>query len=115
TQIVQQTASGTETTCFNDSAAQYTNGTTSSILSVYDGSTQSAFGVTATGGPQEIAIGAGQIVWTVSGVASGPRTVALPAGWSTTNPGVARNGNTSTAQFQGGQQTAPMVVVFTRQ
>jgi hypothetical protein len=115
TQIVQTMGSGTETTCFNDSAAQYTNGTTSSILSVYDGSTQSAFGVTAKGGPQEIAIGAGQIVWTASGVATGTRTVTLPAGWSTASPGVAQNGSTFTVQFQGGQQTAPAVVVFTKQ
>jgi hypothetical protein len=115
TQIVQTTGSGTETTCFNDSAAQYTNGTTSSILSVYDGSTQSAFGVTAKGGPQEIAIGAGQIVWTASGVATGTRTVTLPAGWSTGDPQVTQNGSTFTVQYPGGLQTAPVAVVFTQQ
>ncbi|HEY3827519.1 MAG TPA: hypothetical protein VGL82_23360, partial [Bryobacteraceae bacterium] len=115
TQIVQTTGSGTETTCFNDSAAQYTNGTTSSILSVYDGSTQSAFGVTAKGGPQEIAIGAGQIVWTASGVATGTRIVTLPAGWSTGDPQVTQNGSTFTVQYPGGLQTAPVAVVFTQQ
>jgi hypothetical protein len=117
TQVVQTTASGVETTCFGASAAQYSNvataGTTSSILSVYDGSTQSAFGVTASGGPQEIAIGPAQIVWTVSGIAAGARTVTLPAGWSTTQP-VAQNGNTFTVQFPGGAQTAPLAIAFTQ-
>jgi hypothetical protein len=112
TQVVQTTTAGSETTCFSDSAAQFTDGTTTSILSVYDGSTQSAFGVTATGGPQEIAMTAGQITWTLSGVASGTRTVTLPAGWSTTNPQVAQNGNTFTVQYIGGQPAGGTDIVF---
>jgi hypothetical protein len=112
TQIVQTASAGVETTCFSNSAAQFSNGTTSSILTVYDASTQSAFGVTASGGPQEIAIGPAQIVWTVSGIAAGARSVTLPAGWSSTQP-LAQTGNTFTVQFAGGAQTAPVSCVFT--
>jgi hypothetical protein len=115
TQIVQTTILGVETTCFGSSAAQYSNvtllGASSSILTVYDGSTQSAFGVTASGGPQEIAIGPTQIVWTVSGIAAGPRSVTLPAGWSSVQP-LAQTGNTFTLQFPGGAQTAPVSIMF---
>ena len=117
TQIVQTTSAGVETTCFGNSMAQYSNmttsGTTSSVLTVYDASTQSAFGVTATGGPQEIAIGPTQIVWTVSGIAAGARSVTLPAGWSSAQP-LAQTGNTFTVQFPGGAQTAPVSIVFTQ-
>jgi len=92
--------------------SRYSNGTTSSVLTVYDASTQSAFGVTASGGPQEIAIGPTQIVWTVSGIAAGPRSVTLPAGWSPAQP-LAQTGNTFTMQFPGGAQTAPVSCIFT--
>ncbi len=113
TQIVQTTGSGVETTCFSDSAAQYSNGATTSILTVYDATTQSAFGMTATGGPQEIAVGPAQIVWTVSGIAAGPRSITLPAGWSPTQS-LAQTGNTFTVQFPGGAQTTPLSFVFTQ-
>jgi len=116
TQVVQTTILGIETTCFGNSAAQYSKGTTpgtmSNILTVYDASTQTAFGVTASGGPQEIAIGPTQIVWTVSGIAAGPRSVTLPAGWSPAQP-LAQTGNTFTVQFPGGAQTAPVSCIFT--
>ena len=111
TQVVQTTASGRETTCFSGSMAQYSNGITSSILTVYDASTQSAFGVTVSGGPQEVVIGPGQIVWTISGIEAGVRSVTLPAGWSPAES-LTRNGNTFTAEFPGGAQTAPVSYVF---
>jgi hypothetical protein len=111
TQIVQTTASSVETTCFNDSVVQYSDGTTS-ILAVYDGSTQSAFGVTASGGPQEVVIGPGQIVWTVSGSAAGIRSVTLPANSVPAQP-LARSGNTFTMPFPGGAQTTPVSIKFT--
>jgi hypothetical protein len=109
-QIVQ----GAERTCFNDSAATWTNGT-ESVLSVYDGSTQSAFGVTAGGGPQEVAIAKGQITWTLSGVAAGVRTVALPSGTWMARPAIAGNGNVFTYAWPGGQQAEPVTVVFKAQ
>jgi hypothetical protein len=112
TQVVQTTSSGVETTCFNDSMAQYTNGTTASVLSVYDASTQSAFGVSATGGSQEIVIGTNQIVWTISGIAPGVRSLTLPAGWSPTTA-LNQTGGSFTADFTGGPQTAPVSYVFT--
>ena len=111
TQIVQTTGGGIETTCFSDSVAQYSNGTNASILTVYDGSTQTAFGVTAGGGPQEVAIGPAGIVWTLSGAAAGVRTLTLPAGWS--SPLLApQSGNTFTVNFPGGAQTAPVSYLF---
>ena len=111
TQVVQTTLSGVETTCFSGSAAQYSNGITSSILTVYDGTTQSAFGATAAGGPQEVALSPTQIVWTISGVEAGTRTLTLPAGWKPTTQ-LAQNGNTFTASFSGGPQTAPVTYTF---
>ena len=61
---------------------------------------------------QEIAIGPTQIVWTVSGIAAGARSVTLPAGWS--SQPLAQTGNTFTVQFPGGAQTAPVSIVFTQ-
>jgi hypothetical protein len=111
TEIVQMTASGREITCFGNSMAEFSNGATSSILTVYDSSTQSAFGVTAAGGPQEVALSPTEIVWTISGVEAGARSLTLPAGWSPTTP-LAQSGNTFTVSFPGGQQTAPVAYVF---
>jgi hypothetical protein len=104
---------GAETTCFSGSAAQYTNGTTTSILSVYDGSTQAAFGVTATGGPQEVTLQGNQIVWTISGISSGNRSVTLAGNWTSNNPQVTKNGNTFSYNFSGGAQTQPITISFT--
>src|SRR5262249_26028138 len=72
-QIVQ----GTATTCFNSSAAIYTNGATST-LTTYDNSSQSAFGLTVAGGPQEVVVQPDQILWTLSGTAAGVRSLTLP-------------------------------------
>jgi hypothetical protein len=110
TQVVQTTISGVETTCFSGSAAQYSNGI-SSILTVYDGSTQSAFGVTVSGGPQEVVVSAAQIEWTISGVEAGTRSLTLPAGWTPTTT-LAKIGNTFTASFPGGGQTTPVSFIF---
>jgi hypothetical protein len=108
-----QITQGAEQTCFNDSAATYTNGT-KSVLSAYDGTTQSAFGVTASGGPQEALIANGQIAWTLSGVAAGVRTITLPAGSWTASPAIAGSGNVFTYAWPGGQQVQPVTVVFTK-
>src|SRR5262249_53968609 len=106
-----QIAQGSETTCFNDSAALYTNGAVS-VLTVYDNSMQSAFGVTVSGGPQEVVIQSGQIVWTVSGVSAGTRSLTLPGTWYA-NQAVAQSGNTFSQTFAGGAQTSPATVIFT--
>jgi hypothetical protein len=106
-----QITQGSEITCFNPSAAQYSNGA-ESILTVYDGSTQSAFGVTAAGGPQEVVIQTGQIVWTLSGVEATTRSLTLPGNWYPSQP-VAQTGNTFTYSFPGGQQTTPVTITFT--
>jgi hypothetical protein len=91
-QIVQ----GTESTCFNSSAATYSDGT-QSVLSVYDGSSQSAFGVIASGGPQEVVLQPGKIVWTISGINPGARSLTLSGTWHA-SPAVA----------------TPVTVVFTQ-
>jgi len=113
TQVVQTIASGVETTCFNNSIAQYSNGTTASVLTVYDASAQSAFGVTSSGGPQEVAVGPTQIVWTISGAAAGSRSLTLPSGWSPTQS-LPQSGNTFTVSFPGGAQTVPVSYVFNK-
>jgi hypothetical protein len=107
-QIVQ----GIEITCINPSAAQYSNGA-KSILTVYDSSTQSAFGITIVGGPQEVVIQTGQIVWTLSGVEGGNRSLTLSGTWYPSQP-VSQTGGTFSYSFPGGQQTAPVTITFTQ-
>jgi hypothetical protein len=106
-QIVQ----GAETTCFSNSAATYTNGVTS-ILTVYDSSSQSAFNVTAAGGPQEVTMQSGKVTWTISGAQSGVRTLTLPGTW-TANTNVPHSGSVYTYNYTGGLQAAPVTIVFT--
>jgi hypothetical protein len=106
-----QIEQGTEITCFNSSEAQYSNGT-KSILTVYDGSTQSAFGITAAGGPQEVVIQTGQIVWTLSGVEAGTRSLTLPGTWYP-NQVLTNSGSTFSYAWPGGGQTNPVQIVFT--
>src|SRR5581483_10071702 len=108
-----QITQGSEQTCFNDSAATFTNGS-KNILSVYDGAAQSAFGVTVSGGPQEVVAQNGQITWTLSGVAAGVRSITLPAGNWTASPAIAGSGNMFTYAWPGGQQAQPVTVVFTQ-
>ena len=99
-----------KTTCFNNSAATYSNGTTG-ILTVYDSSSQSAFGMTAAGGPQEGTFQPNQIVWTVSGAESGPRNLTLQGNWFP-HPAVAKAGNTFNYSYAGGLQTPPATITF---
>jgi hypothetical protein len=106
TQIVQ----GAETSCLNNSAATYTNGS-ASILTVYDASIQSAFGITVTGGPQEVAVANGQIAWTIGGEQPGPRSLTLPVTWYP-NQAVSVTGTTYSYNYPGGAQTAPVTIVF---
>jgi hypothetical protein len=107
TRIVQ----GSEITCFNPSAAQYSS-ETKSILTVYDGSTQSGFGITLAGGPQEVVVQSGQIVWTLSGVEAGTRSLTLPGTWYPSQA-ISHTGSTFTYAFPGGQQTTPVTITFT--
>ncbi len=114
--IVTQDACGTriaqasETLCFTDSVAQYGRAT-ANVLTVYDGTTQSAFDVTAAGGPQEIVIEDGRLTWTIGGATPGDRTLILPDVWQPVHP-VAHTGNKFTRNYPGGLQAAPVVMVF---
>ncbi|MDP9170933.1 MAG: hypothetical protein M3N54_09980 [Acidobacteriota bacterium] len=108
TQIVQ----GAETTCFNDSAATYTNGT-KGILSVYDTSSQTGFGITVSGGPQEVLVQPGSITWTAGGVTPGIRNLTLQGTWYPNQP-VAQSGSTFSYASAGGSQAAPATIVFTQ-
>jgi hypothetical protein len=105
-----QVRQGTETTCFNDSVATYSNRTTS-ILTVYDASTASAFGVTVSGGPQEVVIQPGNIVWTISGVNAGQRSLTLAGAWYP-NQHLSQTGSEFTYPFPGGHQAAPVTITF---
>jgi hypothetical protein len=103
-------AQGSETSCFNSSAAAFWTGTTV-ILTIYDSSTQSGFGVTAAGGPQEIAAQSGKVVWTIAGTESGPRTLTLPGTWYPDQT-VAKQANTFSYPYAGGSQAAPVTITF---
>jgi len=107
-----QITQGSESTCFNGSVATYVSGT-QSVLSVYDGSSQTAFGVTASGGPQEVVMQAGRIVWTISGISPGTRSLTVSGTWHA-SPAVPQSGNTFTYNWAGGAQATPMTVVFSQ-
>ncbi|HEX4137077.1 MAG TPA: Ig-like domain-containing protein [Bryobacteraceae bacterium] len=114
TQVSQTTASGTETTCFNASMAMYA-GIRSRILTVYDATTQSAFGFQVSGGTQEVSVQSDQIVWTINGVASGTRNITLPGNWyPSPAAGVTRSGDTYSYNYIGGQQIAPVTITFSQ-
>jgi hypothetical protein len=109
-QIVQ----GPEITCFNDSALTYTNGTTQ-VLTVYDTSSQSAFGFTASGGAQELVNnGAGTITWTIEDTVAATRCVTLPATASLqSGTGVQYSVNTGQYCYYQGASPQPAAVVVT--
>lgn len=108
TQIVQ----GSETICFNDSAATYTNGT-NNILTAYDTSTQSSFGMTLTGGSQEVNRDtATHIKWTVSGAGTSTRAFTPPAGTWTSSPPLTPVAGVFNYAFTGGLQNAPVQFDF---
>jgi hypothetical protein len=107
-QIVQ----GPETSCFSDSSAIYTNGNTS-VLTVFDGSNQEAYGIRASGGSQEVTVQPAQVVWTISGGQSGTRTLVLPGSW-TSSQNVPHSGNIYTYNYTGGLQAAQVTIVFRR-
>jgi len=106
-QIVQRG----ETSCFNDSGSTWTNGSVN-ILTAWDDSPQSAFGITASGGPQEIVAKPDQIVWTLGGFRSGARVLTLPQGWKPDKP-VAGSGGVWSQVYPGGAQAEPLTIVFT--
>jgi hypothetical protein len=109
-----QIEQGTESSCFNDSMAVYA-GNRSRMFTVYDASTQSAFGFAASGGPQEVVVEGSQVVWTIGGVTAGPRTLTLPGTWYPKPAvGVTRTGDSFTYTYAGGQQTAPVTITFSQ-
>ena len=106
-----QIALASETTCINNSLATFTNGSTS-IATVYDSSTQSAFGLTLSGGPQEVVVQTGQIAWTISGVESGTRTLTLPGNWAPNINLTQASPGVYTYSYTGGLQAAPVTITF---
>ncbi|HEY3824148.1 MAG TPA: Ig-like domain-containing protein [Bryobacteraceae bacterium] len=118
TQISQTTNVGTEITCFNGSMAMYA-GIRSRVLTVYDTSTQAAFGFQVSGGPQEVSVQSDQIIWTISGDAAGSRSLTLPGNWYP-NPaaGLTRSGDTFSYNYTGyagsGPQAAPVTITFSQ-
>jgi hypothetical protein len=110
---VYQMTQGSETTCFNDSAMSFTNGA-QQTLTVYDESSQAAFGMTASGGAQELVNdGAGTITWTVDDITAGTRCVTLPAGaWYPSGPVEVMA--SQYCHYQGASlQPSPSVITFT--
>ncbi len=103
-----------ESLIWNDNYSAFTNGV-AQILTTYNSSTQSAFGITAAGGPQEIANnGAGTITWTIDDVNPATRTLTLPPGvWYPSVP-VQQNAGVYTYYHGGGAEPSPAVVTFTQ-
>ena len=106
TQIIQ----GTETTCFNNSAATYSK-PGMQILTAYDGSSHAASGLVVTGGPQEVVMENGQIAWTINGAQSGVRSITLPGVWYV-DTAVSISASTYSYNYTGGLQAAPVTIRF---
>jgi hypothetical protein len=109
TQIVQ----GSETTCFNDQVATWTDGTINDLF-IFDTSSQSFGGVTASGGPQEVSINGTTITWTLSGGTGATRTITLPTGSWYPNTALSISGNTYSYYHGGGLQSSPITITFTQ-
>ena len=106
-QIVQ----GAETTCFNDSAATYSRTGSGVVVTLYDNTSLTTLGITASGGPQEVAIQGGKVIWTVGGGTSGTRSLTLPGKWYPSQ-NVPLVGTTYNVSYAGGLQNAPVTIVF---
>lgn len=112
---VYTTALGSnESLTWNDSYSAFTNGAMQ-ILTTYNSSAQSAFAMTASGGPQEIANnGAGTITWTIDDVNPATRTVTLPPGaWYPSVP-IQQSAGVYTYYHGGAAQPSPVVITFTQ-
>lgn len=107
TQIIH----GAETLCFNDSASFY-GGPGQRIVTAYNERPQNSFGVTVSGGPQEVVISDRQVIWTLSGSAAGTRSLTLPGNWQV-DQALVHVGNTYSLRFSGGLQAKPVKVIFT--
>jgi hypothetical protein len=103
-----------ESLIWNDSYSAFTNGM-AQILTTYNGSTQSAFGMTASGGPQEIANnGAGTVTWTIEDVNPATRSLKLPPGvWYPSVP-VQQSAGVYTYYHGGGAEPSPAIIIFTQ-
>jgi hypothetical protein len=103
-----------ESLAWNDSYSAFTNGV-AQILTTYNSSAQSAFGMTASGGPQEIANnGAGTITWTIDDVNPATRALTLPPGvWYPSVP-VQESAGVYAYYHGGGAEPSPAVVTFTQ-
>src|SRR5215469_10098633 len=103
-----------EHTCFNDSLLTYTNGT-KKILTVFDSSTQAAFGMTATGGAQELVNnGAGTLTWTIEDTVAGTRCIKpSPKAVLLNGPGVQYNASTGQYCYYQGASSQPTPVTIT--
>ncbi len=112
--VYTATFGSNESLSWNDSYSTFTDGVMQ-ILATYNSSSQSAFGITASGGPQEIVNnGAGKITWTIDDVNPAVRTLALPPGnWYPSVP-VQQNAGVYTYYHAGGTEPAPAVVTFTQ-
>jgi hypothetical protein len=94
-------------------------GIRSRVLTVYDTSTQAAFGFQVSGGPQEVSVQSDQIIWTIGGDAAGSRSLTLPGNWYP-NPaaGLTRSGDTFSYNYTGyagsGPQAAPVTITFSQ-
>ncbi len=107
-QIVQ----GNEISCFNESTATWSLGDRS-VLTVYDDSSQSAFGITMSGGTQEVVVQGDKMVWTIAGIRSGARSLTVPGSWFPDKT-ISHSGDKFSYVYQGGPQAAPVTITFSR-
>jgi hypothetical protein len=103
---------GSAESCFNGEVATYKDGT-SSMLTAYNNSAQTAFGVSVSGGPQEVVVEAGRVTWTIGGSQAGARKLTLPGTWYA-NQAVTESGGTWSVNYSGGAQAAAVTIVFSQ-
>jgi hypothetical protein len=106
------TFGNSETMTWNDSLMTYTDGT-KQIFAMYDSSTQTAFGMTLSGGASEVVnSGAGTITWTISDVSPGTRCLTLAETWYPSVP-MARNGGGAWCYYPQAPNLQPSPVTIT--
>jgi len=106
---------GSEVTTYSPAQITYTDGTVKNLTSL-DSNVHSAFSISLSGGPQELAqTDANHITWTTTGMTPGMRTLSLSALGGTwyANKAVGVNGaNFFTLYHPGGDQPTPYTVTF---
>jgi len=112
--LYRATFGSSETMIWNDSLMTYTDGT-KQTFATYDSSTQTAFGMTLSGGASEVVnSGSGTITWTISDVSPGTRCLTLAGTWYPSVPMVQSGGAWCYYPQAPNLQPSPVTITLTQ-